>query len=85
MAKKGGGFGRVLEFIGLVDDEDPRDIYEDEYQSGNYGRQQAYAPQRQQPRQPQRQQSALTTRRAAPSYEPTRAAHEPDRQHCEPL
>ena len=72
MAKKG-GFGRVLEFIGLVDDEDPRDIYEDEYQSGNYGRQQAYAPQRQQPRQPQRQQTALTNRRAAPSYEPTRA------------
>ena len=35
MAKKGGGFGKVLEFIGLVDDEDPQDIYEDEYQSGN--------------------------------------------------
>ena len=75
MAKKGGGFGRVLEFIGLVDDEDPRDIYEDEYQSGNYGRQQAYTPQRQQPQrqQPQRQPAALTTRRATPAYEPTRA------------
>ena len=71
MAKKGGGFGRVLEFIGLVDDEDPQDIYEDEYQSGNYGRQQAYAPQPRQPRQPQRQ-TAMTTRRAAPAYEPTR-------------
>ena len=71
MAKKGGGFGRVLEFIGLVDDEYPQDVYEDEYQSGNYGRQQTYAPQRQpQTRQPQRQ--ALTTRRAAPAYQPTR-------------
>ena len=72
MAKKGGGFGKVLEFIGLVDDEDPRDIYEDEYQSGNYGRQQTYAPQPRQPRQPQRQ-TALTTRRPASNYEPTRA------------
>ena len=71
MAKKGGGFGKVLEFIGLVDDEDPQDIYEDEYQSGSYGRQQTYTPQPRQPRQPQRQ--ALTTRRAAPAYEPTRA------------
>ena len=72
MAKKGGGFGKVLEFIGLVDDEDPRDVYEDEYQSGNYGRQPAYTPQPRQPRQPQPQRQALTTRRAAPAYEPTR-------------
>ena len=71
MAKKGGGFGKVLEFIGLVDDEYPQDAYEDEYQSGNYGRQQTYAPQPRQPRQPQRQ-AAMTTRRAAPAYEPTR-------------
>ena len=70
MAKKGGGFGRVLEFIGLVDDEYPQDAYEEEYQSDNYGRQPAYAPQPRQPRQPQRQ--AMTTRRAAPAYEPTR-------------
>ena len=69
MAKKGGGFGKVLEFIGLVDDE-PQDIYEDEYQTGNYGRQPVYTPQPRQPRQPQRQ--AMTTRRAAPAYEPTR-------------
>ena len=72
MAKKGGGFGRVLEFIGLVDDEDSQDIYEDEYQSDNYGLQQAYAPQPRQPRQPQRQ-TAMTTRRPASNYAPTRA------------
>ena len=72
MAKKGGGFGKVREFIGLVDDVDPQDIYEDEYQSGDYGRQQTYAPQPRQPRQPQRQ-TALTPRRPASNYEPTRA------------
>ena len=72
MAKKGGGFGKVLEFIGLVDDEDPQDYYEDEYQSGNYGRQPVYTPQRQQPRQQPQRQTAMTTRRA-PSYAPTRA------------
>ena len=73
MAKKGGGFGRVLEFIGLVDDEYPQDVYEEEYQSDNYGRQPAYTPQRQpQPRQSRQPQRQAMTRRAAPAYEPTR-------------
>ena len=71
--KKSGGFNKVLEFIGLVDDEDPRDIYEDEYESGNYGRPQAYAPQRTNRAQTTRPRQEMTTRRsAAPAYEPTR-------------
>lgn len=69
--KKSGGFNKVLEFIGLVDDEDPRDIYEDEYESGNYGRQQTYTPQRNQRAQAPRARQELTTRRSS-SYEPTR-------------
>ena len=68
--KKSGGFGKVLEFIGLVDDDDPRDTYEDEYESGNYGRPQAYAPQRTQRAQEQPRQEV--SRRYSSSYEPTR-------------
>lgn len=69
--KKSGGFGRVLEFIGLVDDEDPRDTYEDEYESGNYGRTQAYAPQRTQRAPASRPRQELTPARRS-AYEPTR-------------
>ncbi len=69
--KKSGGFGRVLEFIGLVDDE-PQDMYEDEYESGNYGRPQAYTPQRTQRTQSRSRQEMTTTRRTVSSYEPTR-------------
>lgn len=69
--KKSGGFGKVLEFIGLVDDE-PQEIYEDEYESGNYGRPQAYTPQRTQRTQARSRQELTTTRRTAPAYEPTR-------------
>lgn len=68
--KKSGGFGKVLEFIGLVDDEDPRDIYEDEYESGNYGRPQAYAPQRAN-RAQARPRQEVSPRRSS-GYEPTR-------------
>lgn len=68
--KKSGGFNKVLEFIGLVDDEDPRDIYEDEYEGGNYGRPQTYAPQRS--NQPRPRQEMTTRRSGAPAYEPTR-------------
>ena len=72
--KKSGGFGKVLEFIGLVDDEDPRDTYADEYESDNYGKPQAYAPQRGPRMQEQRpQQRQEMSRRYQPSYEPTRA------------
>lgn len=68
--KKSDGFGkRVLEFIGLVDDEDPRETYDDEYESGNYGRPQTYTPQRQQRAQEPRQD---VSRRYSSSYEPTR-------------
>lgn len=70
--KKSGGFNKVLEFIGLVDDEDPRDIYEDEYESGNYGRPQAYTPQRRE-RAASRPPQQMTRRSAQPAYEPTRA------------
>lgn len=69
--KKSGGFGKVLEFIGLVDDEDPRDTYEEEYESGNYGKPQAYAPQRNQRAQERPRQEV--SRRYGSSYEPTRA------------
>ena len=68
--KKSGGFGKVLEFIGLVDDEEPRETDEDEYESGNYGRPQTYAPQRAQRTQAARPRQELTTRRS--TYEPTR-------------
>ena len=71
--KKSGGFGKVLNFIGLVDDEDPRDAYENEYQADNYGRQQAYVPQRAAQKRPaERRQEMTPVRRYAPSYEPTR-------------
>ena len=69
--KKSGGFGKVLEFIGLVDDE-PRDIYEDEFESGNYGKPQAYAPQRQPQRTQERPRQELS-RRYPSNPEPTRA------------
>ena len=71
--KNSGGFNKVLEFIGLVDDEDPRDIYEDEYESGNYGRQQTYTPQRNQRTQAPRARQEMPTTRRSSSYEPTRA------------
>lgn len=70
MAKKGGGLGRVLEFIGLVEEEDPQDVYEDEYQSGDYGRQPVYTPPRQSARQPQG--GAYMTPRRGGSVAPTR-------------
>ena len=69
--KKSGGFGKVLEFIGLVDDEEPRETYEDEFESGNYGKPQAYAPQRA-PRTQERSRQELS-RRYNNNYEPTRA------------
>ena len=42
--KQSGGFNKLLNFIGLVDDEDPRDTYGEEYSGDNYGRQSAYTP-----------------------------------------
>lgn len=69
--KKSGGFGKVLEFIGLVDDDEPRDNYEDEFESGSYGKPQAYAPQRA-PRTQERPRQEVS-RRYGSGYEPTRA------------
>ena len=45
--KKSGGLNRILNFIGLVDDEDSRDTYGEEYYGDNYGRRQPYTPPRQ--------------------------------------
>lgn len=45
--KQSGGFNKLLNFIGLVDDEDTRDTYGEEYSGNGYGRQAAYTPARQ--------------------------------------
>ena len=45
--KQSGGFNKFLNFIGLVDDVEPRDSYGDEYNTGSYGRASTYVPQRQ--------------------------------------
>ena len=42
--KKSGGWNKFLNLIGLVDDEDTRDTYGEEYSGGNYGRRQPYTP-----------------------------------------
>lgn len=44
---KSGSFNKLLNFIGLVDDEDTRDTYGEEYSSDSYGRKAAYTPPRQ--------------------------------------
>ncbi len=44
---KSGGFNKLLNFIGLVDDEDTQDTYGEEYSGDNYGRRAAYTPVRQ--------------------------------------
>ena len=46
--KQSGGLNKLLNFIGLVDDEDTQDTYGEEYSSDNYGRRAAYTPARQQ-------------------------------------
>lgn len=71
--KKSGGFNKVLEFIGLVDDGAPRDAYEDEYESGNYGRPQTYTPPRNTSRAQERPRAQQPlSRRYNQDYEPTR-------------
>ena len=55
---KSGGFNKLLNFIGLVDDEDTQDTYGEEYSSDNYGRRASYTPSR-----PQRPSSS---RQSAP-------------------
>lgn len=53
--KKSGGFNKFLNFIGLVDDEDTRDTYGEEYSGDNYGRRQPYTPPQQRNRPTGRQ------------------------------
>jgi len=45
--KQSGGLNKFLNFIGLVDEVEPRDSYGEEYTNGNYGRASTYVPQRQ--------------------------------------
>ena len=73
MARKKGGFSKVLEIIGLVDDEEPRDNYEDDYDTGNDGRRPAYQPQRNTRTQTTRPRQEVSRRYSASGYEPTRA------------
>ena len=61
--KQSGGLNKLLNFIGLVDDEDTRDTYGEEYSGDNYGRQAAYTP--------ARQNRASTSSRAASSRQST--------------
>ena len=55
---KSGGFNKLLNFIGLVDDDDTQDTYGEEYSSDNYGRRATYTP--------ARQSRAASSRQAAP-------------------
>lgn len=81
MARKSGGFNKILNFIGLVDDGDPRDTYGEEYQSDNYGRQQPYVPANNRQRsQSASRQPASNARRRSSLPEPQRASRYDDRQ-----
>ncbi|MBR6220232.1 MAG: cell division protein SepF [Clostridia bacterium] len=60
--KQSGGLNKLLNFIGLVDDDDTRDTYGEEYSSDNYGRRAAYTP----PRQSARASRTAPARRPQP-------------------
>lgn len=85
MARKSGGFNKILNFIGLVDDEDTNDTYGEEYQSGNYGRQQPYVPaaNRQRPAAGGRQTASQQSRRTLPPPQRTQSRYD-DRQAARP-
>ena len=68
--KQSGGFNKLLNFIGLVDDEDSRDTYGEEYSGDNYGRQAAYSPSRQQRRADSRTQPRQSAPRRLPEPSP---------------
>ena len=72
--KQSGGLSRFLNFIGLVDDDNPRDTSGAEYQSGNYGRQSAYVPARQQRTATRR---ASQTQRQEPQRRLSTGSHAP--------
>ena len=71
---KSGGFNKLLNFIGLVDDEDTQDTYGEEYSSDNYGRRAAYTP-RGRPAAPQPR--AYPGSRPGSRPDPAAAAAEP--------
>ena len=77
---KSGGLSKLLNFIGLVDDEDNRDTYGEEYSSDNYGRKAAYTPNRTQrvqtgSRAATQRQSQSASRRL-PESTPSRSRYE---------
>ena len=75
--KQSGGFNKLLNFIGLVDDEDTQDTYGEEYSSDNYGRRATYTPARQQRSATGRQSTARqSTQRRLPETTP-RTLREP--------
>ena len=82
MARKSGGFNKILNFIGLVDEGDPNDTYGEEYQSSNYGRQQPFVPagNRQRPAGSQRQSSMRQQPAHRSLPEPQRSSRYDDRQ-----
>lgn len=69
--KQSGGFNKLLNFIGLVDDEDTQDTYGEEYSSDNYGRRAAYTPAR------QTRSGSTASRAAAPRPQTQRRLSEP--------
>lgn len=76
--KQSGGLNKLLNFIGLVDDEEPRDTYGEEYANGNYGRQAAYTPSRQ-ARNSRATSSRQTTQRRLPETASRSASRYDDR------
>ena len=66
--KQSGGFNKFLNFIGLVDDVEPNESYGEEYNTGSYGRQPTYVPQRQRASQQGTQaRSNANARRSLPA------------------
>lgn len=65
---KSGGLSKILNFIGLVDDEEPRDTYDDEYNEEE-DRSRTYIPRRETRSQ---QDRTPAPRRRGNEYEPTR-------------
>lgn len=67
---KSGGLNKILNFIGLVDDEEPRDTYSDEYEDYRDDRSRTYVPRRES--RSVRNENAPAPRRRVSDYEPTR-------------
>ena len=67
--KQSSGLSKLLNFIGLVDDEDTQDTYGEEYSGDNYGRRATYTPQRQ-TRTPQSTARPAARSRSLPEQTP---------------